>query len=171
VRDRAWICFEIEDWALTVGRQANECFTQNTYTLTAFMINTMIKSMSSKICRTVSILACAFAVAHMFGDLTFADTQPKRIAVDGKTQRSKLTHEVAAKYPPEARENRIEGVVHLKATVATDGTVKELEAISGQPLLVKAAMEAVRQWRYEPTMLRGEPVEVVTRIAVVFKLP
>jgi TonB family protein len=65
----------------------------------------------------------------------------------------------------------LRGVVHLRVTIATDGTIKELEALSGQPLLVKAALEAVRQWCYQPTQINGEPVEVVTGVAVVFKLP
>jgi protein TonB len=82
-----------------------------------------------------------------------------------------LIQEIPAKYPQEAKDHHIEGVVHLKVTIATDGTMKELEALSGHPLLVKAALEAVRQWRYQPTEVNGERVEVVTGVAVVFKLP
>jgi TonB family protein len=126
-------------------------------------------------CRFLSIttvMACILA-AHCYSPIaTSADTQtPKRIRVDGKTQRTKLIHEVPAKYPQDAKDHHIEGVVHLKVTIGTDGTAKELEAVSGHPLLVKAALEAVRQWRYEPTEVKGEPVEVVTGVAVVFKLP
>lgn len=111
-------------------------------------------------------------MANIMPSLISADTQsPKRIRVDGKTQRTKLVHEVRAEYPQEAKDKHIEGVVHLKVTIATDGTIKELEAVSGQPLLVKNALEAVRQWRYQPTQVKGEPVEVVTGVAVVFKLP
>lgn len=120
----------------------------------------------------VRIILCAIALTQMCCDLAWGDNQTaKRIRVDGKTQRSKLIHEVLAEYPPEAREHHIEGVVHLKAIIATDGTIKELEALSGHPLLVKAALEAVRQWKYQPTEVKGEPVEVITGIAVVFKLP
>jgi TonB family protein len=125
--------------------------------------------------RTRAVLLMIFAsicLSSISTRVVVADTQtPKRIRVDGKTQRAKLVHEVRAEYPQEAKEHHIEGVVHLKVTIATDGSVKELEALSGHPFLVKAALEAVRQWRYQPTEINGEPVEVVTGVAVVFKLP
>jgi protein TonB len=130
----------------------------------------MAKLTSLNVGRIVRVLLCLIA-AHILGISAFADTQAKRIRVDGKTQRTKLIHEVPAEYPQDAKDHHIEGVVHLKVTIGTDGTMKELEAISGHPLLVKAALQAVRQWRYQPTEVNGEPVEVVTAIAVVFKLP
>jgi len=116
-----------------------------------------------------SLLLCA---TLFFPSLaTLADTQtPRRIRVDGKTQHSKLTREVPAKYLPEARAAGIEGVVHLEIIVATDGSIKQLKVLSGHPLLAGAALDAVRQWIYAPTTLNGQPVEVVTRVAVVFRL-
>ena len=60
--------------------------------------------------------------------------------------------------------------VKLQAIIARDGTIQELQVISGHPLLVQSALDAVRQWRYQPTLLNGEPVEVVTTIDVVFTL-
>jgi protein TonB len=60
--------------------------------------------------------------------------------------------------------------VEFEAVIGKDGTIQELKVLSGRPLLVKAALEAVRQWRYQPTLLNGEPIEVVTEITVNFKL-
>jgi protein TonB len=58
----------------------------------------------------------------------------------------------------------------LHAIIAKDGTVQQLEVMSGHPLLVQAALDAVRQWRYQPTLLNGEPVEVDTTVDVIFSL-
>jgi periplasmic protein TonB len=73
-------------------------------------------------------------------------------------------------YPPLARQIRLEGRVELHAIIARDGSVQSLEAISGHPLLIPAALEAVRQWRYRPTILNGQPVEVDTHITVIYTL-
>ena len=73
-------------------------------------------------------------------------------------------------YPELARLARIEGEVELEAVIGADGTVEELKVRRGHPLLVKAAIDAVRKWRYQPTLLNGEPVEVMTEITVTFKM-
>jgi protein TonB len=73
-------------------------------------------------------------------------------------------------YPPLAKEARISGVVRLNAIIGKDGTVQDLTIASGHPLLVPAAMEAVKQWVYQPTLLNGQAVEVVTQIEVNFTL-
>jgi periplasmic protein TonB len=73
-------------------------------------------------------------------------------------------------YPPLARAARIQGIVHLQAVISADGTIQHLTLIAGHPLLIEAAMEAVARWRYRPTLLNGEPVEVVTDIVVNFTL-
>jgi protein TonB len=73
-------------------------------------------------------------------------------------------------YPPEAKAAGISGVVKLSAIIAADGTVANLQVISGHPLLVPAALEAVKQWVYQPTLLNGSPVEVKTEISVNFTL-
>jgi protein TonB len=65
---------------------------------------------------------------------------------------------------------RIQGTVRLEAIIGTDGTIQQLKVLSGHPLLVKAAVEAVSRWRYQPTLLNGEPVEVVTDVDVNFTL-
>ena len=71
-------------------------------------------------------------------------------------------------YPPLAKQARIQGVVILEAVIGKDGSVNEIKVISGHPLLQQAAIDAVSQWKYKPTLLNGEPVEVVTTVTVNF---
>jgi periplasmic protein TonB len=73
-------------------------------------------------------------------------------------------------YPPRARAARIQGAVVLRAFISKSGTIENLLALSGHPLLIPAAIEAVKQWRYRPYVLNGEPVEVETRVTVNFIL-
>ena len=73
-------------------------------------------------------------------------------------------------YPPLAKAARIQGVVKFALTIGTDGTVRDAQLISGHPLLVQAARDAVLQWVYKPTLLNGEPIEVQTTVDVNFTL-
>jgi TonB family protein len=84
---------------------------------------------------------------------------------------SYLLERVEPEYPDDARQQHIEGPVVLRALVGTDGAVKELKVISGDPVLIKAAQDAVRQWRFKPHRLKGRPVEFETQITVKFALP
>jgi protein TonB len=93
-----------------------------------------------------------------------------RIKVGGNVTAARLQNKVTPVYPPLARQTRISGTVRLHAIIAKDGTVQQLEVLSGHPLLVQAALDAVRQWRYQPTLLNGEPVEVDTTVDVIFSL-
>jgi len=93
-----------------------------------------------------------------------------RTRVGGAVQAAKLVNRVQPVYPPLARQTRISGTVKLHAIIGKDGNVQKLEVESGHPLLVQAALDAVRQWRYQPTLLNGEPVEVDTEIDVIFSL-
>jgi periplasmic protein TonB len=81
-----------------------------------------------------------------------------------------LIYKVQPQYPTLARNIHLAGTVYLRATIGTDGTVRQLEVISGHPILANSALQAVRQWRYQPTRLSGEPVEVETFITVNFVL-
>ena len=81
-----------------------------------------------------------------------------------------LVRKVIPVYPPIARAARISGVVRLIGTIGKDGAIQNLEIVSGHPLLARAALEAVRQWVYKPTLLNGIPVEVVAPIEVNFTL-
>ena len=95
---------------------------------------------------------------------------PQRIRVGGQVEAAKLIYKPTPEYPPLAKMARIQGTVRLEAVIAKDGTIQDLKVLSGHPLLVKAALDAVKQWRYQPTLLNGEPVEVVTEIDVNFTL-
>jgi protein TonB len=95
---------------------------------------------------------------------------PQRIRVGGNVQQAKLVRQPKPVYPPLAKQARISGVVKLDAIIGKDGTIQNLRVVSGHPLLVPAALEAVKQWVYQPTLLNGEAVEVVTQIDVNFTL-
>lgn len=96
--------------------------------------------------------------------------RPPIVRVGGQVQKSKQIYAPLPLYPPFARQQRISGVVKLTAIIGKDGTVEHLTAVSGHPLLIPAALEAVSQWRYSPTLLNDEPVEVLTEIDVHFTL-
>lgn len=95
---------------------------------------------------------------------------PKRIRISSGVQEAKVINRVRVVYPPLARQAHITGVVRLEAIIARDGSIQNLRVIQGHPILVQAAVDAVRRWRYEPTLLNNEPVEVVTFIDVIFKM-
>ena len=98
------------------------------------------------------------------------EAAPQRIRVGGNVQQARLINQPKPVYPPLAKQARIQGVVRFNAIIGKDGAIMNLQVVSGHPLLVPAALEAVRQWRYQPTLLNGEPVEVVTQIDVNFTL-
>ena len=99
-----------------------------------------------------------------------APAPPTTIRVGSNVQQAKLLVKVMPVYPPEAKAQGIEGTVVLQATIDKDGTVASLMVLSGDPMLVTAAMDAVKQWQYSTTLLNGDPVEVVTEIRVNFTL-
>jgi protein TonB len=95
---------------------------------------------------------------------------PKRIRVGGQVESARLLFQPHPEYPPLAKMARIQGVVRLDAVISKDGTIQDLKVISGHPLLVRSAIEAVSRWRYQPTLLNGDAVEVATEIDVNFTL-
>jgi protein TonB len=95
---------------------------------------------------------------------------PKRVTVGGNVQAARLVNRVQPLYPPLARQTRISGTVKLHAIIGKNGAVEQLQVVSGHPLLVQSALDAVKQWRYQPTLLNGDPVEVDTEIDVIFSL-
>jgi TonB family protein len=93
------------------------------------------------------------------------------IRVGGDVAQSNIVYKVNPQYPAEARQARIEGVVILNVQIAKDGTVSDVKIISASnPLLLPGVVDAVRQWVYKPTMLNGEPVEVITTVTINFSL-
>jgi len=113
-------------------------------------------------------------IGGVIGSVGGAPPPPKpaqsRIRQGGAVTAASLINRVQPNYPPLARQTRISGTVRLHAIISKEGTVQQLEVLSGHPLLVQAALDAVRQWRYRPTTLNGEPVEVDTTIDVIFSL-
>ena len=83
---------------------------------------------------------------------------------------ARIVYQPKPEYPELARMTRVEGPVEFEAVIGKDGAIEQLKVLKGHPLLVKAALEAVRQWRYQPTLLNGKSVEVITEITVNFKL-
>jgi TonB family protein len=93
-----------------------------------------------------------------------------RIRVGGNVQASNLIKKVTPAYPPLAKQARISGTVQFTALIGADGSIQSLQLVSGHPLLVPSAQEAVKQWMYKPTLLNGSPVEVITQIDVNYTL-
>ena len=81
-----------------------------------------------------------------------------------------IIHRVQPDYPSLARQVRVQGQVVLRAMISREGAIENLQVLSGHPMLVQAAVAAVRQWRYRPYVLNGEPVEVETQVTVNFVL-
>jgi protein TonB len=92
------------------------------------------------------------------------------VRIGGTVLAAKIMRKVTPLYPRLAIMARISGTVRLLGVVAKDGTIQQLQVVSGPPMLVNAALEAVRQWTYSPTLLNGQPVEVSAPIDVVFTL-
>jgi protein TonB len=97
-------------------------------------------------------------------------TPVKRVRLAPRVVEANLVHDVAPTYPPEAGGARIEGTVVLWAVIGKDGSVQDVRVESGLPILAQAAIDAVKQWRYKPYLLNGEPVEVDSRITINFTL-
>jgi protein TonB len=96
--------------------------------------------------------------------------EPQPVRKGGTIQQANLIHQVLPSYPPLARQARIQGIVVLEAVINKQGMIETLRVVSGHPLLNQAAIDAVKQWMYKPTLLNGEPVAVITTVTVSFSL-
>lgn len=105
-------------------------------------------------------------------DLSVAPPPPPAVhhAPVSHMMEGNLVHRVQPDHPPLARQVRVQGQVILGAIISREGTIENLQVLSGHPMLIPAAVDAVRQWRYRPYVLNGEPVEVETRVTVNFVL-
>ena len=88
----------------------------------------------------------------------------------GSILTSNLIRRVPPVYPREAKAAHVEGTVRFMATIGKDGSILNLQVVSGHPLLVESALAAVKQWEYKPTLLNGQPVEIITTIDLNFNL-
>src|SRR5713101_3989501 len=95
---------------------------------------------------------------------------PQRVRVSAGVTSGLLIKRVQPNYPPLARQARIQGTVVLHAVISKEGAIENLTLVSGHPMLAPAAIDAVKQWRYKPYLLNGEPVEVDTEVQVNFTL-
>jgi TonB family protein len=104
---------------------------------------------------------------------TSPEVQPmlQTLSISQGVSQGLLYHKVAPVYPQNAIRMQIEGEVQLQATISKDGDISKIKAVSGAPQLTKAAIDAVKQWKYKPYLLNGEPVEIQTTVTVNFKLP
>jgi protein TonB len=93
-----------------------------------------------------------------------------RAPLTSRIMEGNLVHKVKPEYPAMARQARIQGTVVLEAVISREGTIQNLQVLSGHPMLVPSALAAVRQWRYRPYFLNGAPVEVETQVTVNFVL-
>lgn len=100
----------------------------------------------------------------------FIPVTPQRVRISQGVTRGLLVQKVEPQYPTLARAARVQGDVVLSAVIDTNGQITNLQLVSGHPMLVPAAIAAVRQWRYKPYLLNGQPVEVETTITVIFSL-
>ncbi len=109
-------------------------------------------------------------------DITSPPPQPPKLKTPsrpirvGSISEANLIRKIQPVYPPLAKSARIQGTVEFTATISKEGAIENLQLVRGHPLLVNAAKEAVLQWRYRPTLLNGQPVEVITDIIVNFTL-
>jgi TonB family protein len=95
---------------------------------------------------------------------------PQKVRVSSEVMEANVIKRVEPVYPTVARVAKIQGDVRLQATISKTGAIENLRAVSGHPILIQAAMDAVRQWQYKPFLLNGEPTEVESTVIVVFKL-
>jgi len=120
---------------------------------------------------SMNAIAPAGEAMPNLGSTAAATPVLQRLVVSQGVSRGLLVKEVPPAYPRIAIEMRIEGAVQLQATVTKTGSISEIKVLSGDKELARAAIDAVKQWRYKPYLLNGEPVDIQTQITVKFKLP
>ncbi len=121
----------------------------------------------------VTAMADGSAAAHVpVRQMTaeVAADPPTQLRVGGDAAQNNLSIKVNPVYPPMAKQARVQGTIRFEVVIARDGSIRNLHLVSGPPLLVQSAIEAVRQWVYKPTLLNGNPVEVITTIDVNYTL-
>jgi TonB family protein len=121
-------------------------------------------------CNLLLMSAEAVQPAEVSGFGSDSEPASKRIKLGGKFMTPKIKSRVEPTYPVEARKSHIEGTVKLHVIIATDGSVQQVQVVLGDPILARAAMDAVRQWKFASTLLNGQPVEVDSEIDVNFQL-
>jgi periplasmic protein TonB len=117
-----------------------------------------------------SIPGIPFSIGSTLPTLPARPVPPVKKVIVSRMMEGNLIYQVQPVYPPLARSARVQGTVTLRAVISRNGTIQNLQVLSGHPLLVRAAKDAVQQWRYRPYILNGEPMEVETQVTVNFLL-
>ena len=112
----------------------------------------------------------AFRVLNWATLYKLPNVKPGRIRIAGNVLQAKLMHQVNPAPPPDAIKNHVQGIVQLRVLIDIEGNVKQVDVLNGPPDLTTAATDAVKQWRYQPTLLNGDPVEVDTMVSISFAL-
>ncbi|MGC2696216.1 MAG: energy transducer TonB [Candidatus Angelobacter sp.] len=125
----------------------------------------------------LSSLPCAFGAQSSSPSPTSTPTpaaespkRPQKIRVSSGVAEGLLLHKVDPKYPREAKKEHIQGTVLLEITIDRQGNVANMKVVQGDPTLADAAMDAVKQWKYKPYILNGEPIEVETVVRIIFHM-
>ena len=116
-------------------------------------------------------LMAALLLLIGFASSASAQVTPQRVRVGDTVMADQVVTKVPPVYPPLARQARIQGLVFMKVLISKTGDVENIQLITGHPMLAPSAIEAVKQWKYKPYLLNGEPVEVETNVTVNFTLP
>jgi len=116
-------------------------------------------------------LTASFAIVSFLASFISAQAVPQAVRVSENVERTLIVKKVDPVYPPLARQARLQGSVILQVVINKSGDVENVQLFSGHPMLAAAAIDAVKQWKYKPYLLNGDPVEVQTRVTVSFTLP
>jgi TonB family protein len=121
-------------------------------------------------CSLLAIVTCTSALALRMDVTENSAQKPAPASINVKADSLVVVSKVQPVYPAEAKKNKVSGSVVLAATIGKDGTVEKVRVVSGPSALQRAAVEAVKQWRYQPYLLNGSPIVVKTNITVAFTL-
>lgn len=127
-------------------------------------LSTFFRIVKPRYILAVCMLVLAFGL--------WAELSPSRLTLAQEEMQAKLIKEFSPdpRYPQEAKDKKIQGIVKLNVLVSKDGSVKKVTVISGDPLLAKSSVDTVRHWKYAPTLSKGKPVEVESIVEISFKL-
>lgn len=132
-----------------------------------FPVTSARRAIVAVVCVLAAIATCASALAWRVDVNAPSQKAVKRVAVAEKYMT--LTHQVNPVYPEEAKKDKLSGSVVLAVHVSKDGVVENLRVVKGPKVFQTSALDAVRQWRYRPYLLNGDPIEVDTQVTVVFE--
>jgi TonB family protein len=170
VRGRLWAHVGDPATPETIGRVAAEIRQIDEHSRVSVTLGPDFPAFSGA---TLRIAISSFAFPLGPDSVTYEplpDPTGKRILLDPKVAEANIVTKINATYPALAKQARIQGVVHLMATVGTDGRILNLQVVSGHPLLVPAALAAVKHWVFKPTLVNGNAVEVNTPVTINFTL-